>query len=141
VRVGRVPVSVAVLALVEAFLAFFALYIAVCVRFETPLSHIHQLEEQLGPLWPRALLFSLIVVISLWSVGLYPGHQRAQLSDVLVRVVAALVVASFAFAALFYLVPSLRLWRGVEALAVLAAGFGVVLSRLVFAWASRRRRP
>src|SRR5262249_13560963 len=47
--------------------------------------------------------------------------------------VAALVIASCAVAALFYLVPSLRLWRGVEALAVIGAGGGVVLSRLVFA--------
>jgi hypothetical protein len=31
------------------------------------------------------------------------------------------------------LVPSLRLWRGVEALAVLGAGCGGVLSRRVFA--------
>ena len=129
----HVPVSVAVLALVEAFLAFVALYFAVCVRFQTPFSHLQLLEAELGPIWPRALVFSLIVVISLMAFGLYSARQRAQLSGVLVRVVAALIVASCAVAALFYLVPSLKLWRGVEAIAVLTTGAGVVLSRLVFA--------
>jgi sugar transferase (PEP-CTERM system associated) len=128
----HVPVSVAVLALVEAFLALLALYIAVCIRFETPLSHLPLLETELGPLWPRAAMFSLIVVVSLMAFGLYSARQRAQLSGVLVRVAAALLIASCAVAAVFYLVPSLRLWRGVEALAVVTAGCGVVLSRLVF---------
>lgn len=134
----HVPVSVAVLALVEAFLAFIAMYFAVCVRFQTPLSHIQLLEAELGPLWPRALLFSLIVIVSLMAFGLYSARQRAQLSGVLVRVFAALVVASCAVAALFYLVPSLKLWRGVEAIAVLATCAGIVLSRLAFAWWSNR---
>jgi len=124
--------SVALLALVEGFIAFLALYIAVLVRFETPFSHIRLLEQQLGPLWPRALLFSLIVVLSLSAFGLYSARQR-QLSGVLVRVVVALIIASCGVAALFYLVPSLRLWRGVEALAVIAAGCGVMLSRLLLA--------
>ena len=34
---------------------------------------------------------------------------------------------------MFYLFPSLRLWRGVEALAVILAGCGIVGSRLLFA--------
>jgi hypothetical protein len=57
---------------------------------------------------------------------------------VLARIVAAVVITSCAVAALFYFVPSLRLWRGVEAIAVLAAGCGVVLSRMVFEAARKR---
>ena len=129
----HVPVSVAVLALAEAFLALLALYIAVCIRFETPFSRLPLLESELGPLWPRAVMFSLIVVISLMAFGLYSARQRAQLSGVRVRVAAALLIASCVVAALFYLVPSLQLWRGVEALAVITTACGVVLSRLIFA--------
>jgi len=127
-----VPVSIAVLALAEAAIAFVAVYAAVCVRFETPVSHLRLLEREIGLLSPRAVLFSLIVVICLLAFGLYSARQRAQLSGVLVRVVAALLVASAAVAALFYLLPSLRLWRGVEALAILITGCGIVISRLVF---------
>jgi sugar transferase (PEP-CTERM system associated) len=127
-----VPVSLGVLALIEGVLAFLALYWAVLTRFDTPLSHLWDLEGELGPLWPRGLLFSIIVVTCLLAFGLYSSRQRAQLSGIFVRLVAALIVASCAIAAVFYLVPSLRLWRGVAALAVIATGLGVVFSRLVF---------
>jgi sugar transferase (PEP-CTERM system associated) len=127
-----VPASIGVLALIEGALSFLALYAAVLTRFDTPLSHLRDLEGELGPLWPRALLFSIIVVICLLAFGLYSARQRAQLGGIFVRLVAALVVASGAIAALFYLAPSLRLWRGVAALAVIGAGGAVLASRLVF---------
>jgi sugar transferase (PEP-CTERM system associated) len=128
-----VPVSLAVLALIEACLAFLALYAAVLIRFETPIRHLPNLERELGPLWPRGLAFSLIVAICLLAFGLYSSRQRAQLGGIFVRLVAALTVASGAIAAVFYLIPSLHLWRGVAALAVFGTGCAVLISRLVFA--------
>jgi len=127
-----VPISIAVLALVEATIAFLAVYAAVCIRYRTPLSHLGLLELELGPLWPRAGSFALIVVLCMLAFGLYSARQRAQLSGVLVRVGAALLVATCALAAVFYLLPSLQLWRGVEALAVFMTGVGLLASRLVF---------
>jgi sugar transferase (PEP-CTERM system associated) len=128
-----VPVSLGVLALIEVGLACLALYAAVLIRFQTPLRHLPDLEQELGPLWPRALLFSVIVAICLLAFGLYSSRQRAQLGGIFVRLVAALVVASGALAAVFYLIPSLQLWRGVAALAVTGTGVAVLVSRLVFA--------
>jgi sugar transferase (PEP-CTERM system associated) len=127
-----VPVSIAVLAAVEALLAFCALYAAVLIRFDTPVRAIHELEKGIAPIWPRALVFSSIVVICLLAFGLYSGRQRAQLAGVFVRLVAALVVTSGGMAAVLYLIPSLHLWRGVPALAVILTGCAVLASRLVF---------
>jgi sugar transferase (PEP-CTERM system associated) len=128
-----VPASLGVLALIEAGLACLALYAAVLIRFQTPISHLPNLERELGPLWPRGLLFSVIVAICMLAFGLYSSRQRAQLGGIFVRLVAALVVASGAIAAVFYLIPELRLWRGVAALAVFGTGCLVLVSRLVFA--------
>src|SRR5579871_2845017 len=122
----NMPVSLGVLALAEALIAALSLYAAVCIRFETPVSHLPLLENELGALWPRALTYSVIVLVCLMAFGLYSARQRAQLSGVLVRVAAALLVATAVLAAIFYLVPQLKLWRGVEALAVLLTGCGVV---------------
>jgi sugar transferase (PEP-CTERM system associated) len=127
-----VPVSLMVLAAIEALLAFCALYAAALVRYETPVYALHKLEQEIGPLWPRALIFALIVLTSLLAFGLYSGRQRAQLPSVFLRLTAALVIASAAMAALFYVLPGLRLWRGVAALAVLIAGCAVLLSRVLF---------
>ena len=128
----NVPISIAVLAIAEAAIAFLAVYAAGLIRFEATPSHLGLLQRDIGVLWPRAGMFALIVVVCLMAFGLYSARQRAQLSGVLVRVSAALAVAACAVAAAFYLLPSMHLWRGVEALAVVIAGCGIVLSRIVF---------
>jgi sugar transferase (PEP-CTERM system associated) len=128
-----VPVSLGVLALIEALLAFLALYAAVLIRFETPLRHLRDVQQQQGVLWPRALVFSFIVIICLLAFGLYSSRLRAQLAGVFVRVVAALIMTSCAMAAVFYIFPTLHLWRGVAALAVTLTGCAVLGARMVFA--------
>ena len=124
--------SIAILALAEGGIGFLAVYAAAFIRYRTPITHLRLLQIELGPLWPRAGMFAVIVVLCLLAFGLYSARQRAQLSGVLVRLGAALLVATCALAAIFYLLPSLQLWRGVEALAVLITGFGILISRLVF---------
>ena len=129
-----VPSSLATLALIEASLSFLALYAAVFIRFEVGVRTLPLLErEQLGPLWPRGVAFSAIVMACLLAVGLYSSRQRVQLSGILARLMVALLVSSCAMVALFYVVPSLRLGRGVAALAVTLVLCGVVASRLIFA--------
>jgi sugar transferase (PEP-CTERM system associated) len=129
----NVPVPLGVLALAEAAVALLALYAAVLMRFATRIGHLPDLERKLGPLWPRALVFSLIVSVCLFAFGLYSSRQRAPLPGILVRLAMALVVASGALGAVFYLLPGLHLWRGVAALAVGLTGLAILLSRLVFA--------
>ncbi len=128
-----VPASLALLALIEAVLAFLALYAAASIRFDVGMSELPALEQQYGPLWPRGVAFSAIVVGCLLAFGLYNSRQRVQLSGILARVVVALVVSACATAALFYVVPSLHLGRGVAGLAVLLVLCGVMVSRLAFA--------
>jgi sugar transferase (PEP-CTERM system associated) len=128
-----IPTSLAVLALIEALLCFLAVYAAVCIRFGVGVSSLPMLAEEFGPLWPRGLAFSAIVVTSLLAFGLYNSRQRTQLSGLLARLLLALLVSSCVFAALFYIYPSRHLFRGVAALAVLLAVCGVLTSRLIFA--------
>jgi sugar transferase (PEP-CTERM system associated) len=128
-----IPASLAVLALIEALLSFLALYAAVCIRFGVGVSRLPQLGEEFGPLWPRGVALSIIVVTCLLAFGLYNSRQRAQLSGMLARLLLALLVSSFAVAALFYVFPSRYLFRGVAALAVTLAVVGILTSRVVFA--------
>jgi len=128
-----VPASLALLALIEAVLAFLALYAAASIRFDAGVHELPEVEQQYGPLWPRGVAFSVIVIGCLLAFGLYNSRQRVQLSGVMARVVVALVVSSCATAVLFYVVPSLHLGRGVAALALLLVTCGVMASRLVFA--------
>ena len=128
-----IPASVVMLALVEALLCFFALYGAVCIRFQVGVGGLPELVEQFGPLWPRGVAFSATVVTCLLAFGLYNSRQHTQLSGTLARLLLALLLSSCIFAALFYVFPSRHLFRGVAALAVILAVCGVLTSRLVFA--------
>src|ERR1700680_1633708 len=128
----NVPASIAVLALIEAGLAFFALYAAVLIRYDTPVRALRDLEREIAPIWPRAMVFSAIVVVCLLAFGLYSGRQRAQFTGLVVRLAAALVVSSAAIAAVFYAFPVLQLWRGIAAIAVVLTGCAVLASRIVF---------
>jgi sugar transferase (PEP-CTERM system associated) len=128
-----VPVPIAVLALVEGLLAFFALYAAVCLRFRSPINNLELLQSQIGPLWTRAVVLAVSVVLCLLAFGLYSGRQRASFAGIVLRVVAALIVACCALAALQYIIPRLHLWRGVTLIAVILTGCGVITARLVFA--------
>jgi sugar transferase (PEP-CTERM system associated) len=127
-----VPTSLAVLAIIEALLAFVALYAAVCIRFQIGLGGLHSLEQTFGPLWPRGAAFSLIVVTCLLAFGLYSSRQRAQLTGIFVRVAAALAVAACTIAAVFYVVKVLQVGRGITALAVTLTGGALLLSRVIF---------
>ena len=128
-----VPASLAALAVIEALLCFFAVYLAVCIRFQVGFRQLPELVDEFGPLWPRGIAFSATVVTSLLAFGLYNSRQRTQLSGTLARLLLALLVSSCVFAALFYVFPSRHLFRGVAALAVTLAVCGVLTSRMVFA--------
>jgi sugar transferase (PEP-CTERM system associated) len=128
-----IPASLAVLALIEALLCFFALYAAVLIRFQDGVSDLPARADEFGPLWPRGIALSVIVVTCLLAFGLYNSRQRTQLSGVLARLLLALAVSACVFAALFYAFPSRHLFRGVAGLAILLAVCGVLTSRMVFA--------
>jgi sugar transferase (PEP-CTERM system associated) len=127
-----IPTSLAVLAVIEALLCFLALYAAVMLRFQVGVKQLPELAGEFGPLWPRGVAFSIIVVTCLLAFGLYNTRQRTQLSGTLARLLLALLVSSCVFAALFYFFPSRHLFRGVAALTVVLAVCGVLTSRLVF---------
>src|SRR5215469_4537108 len=96
-----IPTSLAVLALIEALLCFLALYVAVCIRFQVGVRSLHNVAQEFGPLWPRGVAFSAIVVTCLLAFGMYNSRQRTQLSGILARLLLALLVSACAVAALF----------------------------------------
>jgi sugar transferase (PEP-CTERM system associated) len=120
--------STAVLTVVEGAIFFFALLAAAWLRFRSPFVDI---EETYGPLWPRALLFSAVMITSMLAFGLYSGRQRARVFGIFVRVIAAASACLAATVVFFYLIPNLYIGRGVLAFAVLGAVCGILVSRLI----------
>ncbi len=124
-----VQLSIAVLTVAEAALFFTVLIGAALVYFRVDLA---SLEFGSGALWPRALLFSAVMVVSLLAVGLYSSRQRARFSGILARVLVAVGAGVVVTAGLSYFFPSLRIDEGVLGYAGVGATVALLASRLAF---------
>jgi sugar transferase (PEP-CTERM system associated) len=127
-----VYLSIAILTVIEAVLMYGAVYGAAYARFHQDLGDLWHWEQLYGALWPRALLFTFIMVMSFLAFGLYSARQRAQFTGIVLRLAVALGTGLAATSALFYLIPYLWIGRGVVGLAAFGGLFGTIASRLVF---------
>jgi sugar transferase (PEP-CTERM system associated) len=125
----HVHVSIAVLAVVELAVCCVAFVLAAHVRFGGDLLGF---EGIYGPLWPRALVFGVVMMLCLLAFGLYSARQRARAFGIVVRVVAAMVAGIAVTAVVWYIVPALRVGRGVMLLATVGSIVAVALTRTVF---------
>jgi sugar transferase (PEP-CTERM system associated) len=116
-----IPAAIVVRAAIEIVLLFLVLYGAAMLRWRLDLASIERFE---GPLWPRALLFSVVMFACQLALGLHSTRQRARSEGILVRIVAAVGVGVAISGAFFYLVPDMWIGRGVVALA--GAGAGII---------------
>jgi sugar transferase (PEP-CTERM system associated) len=125
-----VHISIAVLAAVEAVIFLGSMLLA----FRLRLGQWHPVATDNAPaaLWLCAGVFGVANLVSALAFGLYSSRQRARTAGVFVRLVAAIAAAVVVTAAIFYVVPSLWLGRGVLALASIFALVGVGITRGTF---------
>jgi sugar transferase (PEP-CTERM system associated) len=121
--------SLAMLALVELVALSAAMIAAMVLRFQTGLP---QIAAQVGPLWPRVVLFASVMLASLIAFGLYSARQRAPAFGIAVRLAAAICAGTAVTAVSFYIVPNAWIGRGVMGYAGLVSFFGLIASRVVF---------
>jgi sugar transferase (PEP-CTERM system associated) len=124
----RLPLLVLVLAEVLAFSA--AMRAAIAIRLGTNSAAI---VAEMGPLWPRVLLFAAACFLSFLALGLYGMRQRTTVLDVALRIFIALLAALVLVATIFFLAPGIEIGRGVLAIATLLAALLTILLRLASA--------
>jgi sugar transferase (PEP-CTERM system associated) len=117
------------LTMIEAMWFFLAFIAAPILRLGLDFGSF---EEQVAEMWPRALLFSVVIVTSMLAFGLYSARQRARVGGMAVRIAIALGAGVSAIALLFYMLPGLWVGRGVLLTATVLALAGLAVSRLVF---------
>ena len=122
-------VPVVLLALIEAALFVFAPYQAAALRFGSAVSDN---VTPTGQLWPTAVLFSAVTVLSLFAMGLYTTRQRSTRTGMVLRIVAGVLNAAALSALLYYLVPNLEIGRGMLALTAGVAIAGSMIARMLF---------
>jgi sugar transferase (PEP-CTERM system associated) len=125
----HLPAALLFLVSLEAALFFLDLVGAGLARFNLDVSAAQRFQ---GVLWPRAMLFSAMMVTSLLAFGLYSARQRARGAGLLVRFTAAISAGVAGTAVFFFLVPDLWIGRGVLGLATIGAAVAVLGVRVGF---------
>lgn len=128
-----VYLSIAILTVIEAVVFYGSVYGAVLARFDADYGSMAHFRDLQGPLWTRALLFTVVMVTCLLAFGLYSARQRARFAGIFLRLSVALGTGLAATSTIFYLIPDLWIGRGVMALAALGGLCGTAASRVIFA--------
>ena len=80
---------------------------------------------------PQGLFYTLVMWSMMFAVGLYHARYFATMADVAVRLSVAIVLSLFVFSIVFYLWPSLIIWRSIMSPAIVIAFVAIVFSRLI----------
>ncbi len=123
----RVPFLL--LGLFEVLVLIAAVYVAAYIRFET---NAWQIDEYVGPLLPRALVFAAVMNLAMIAMGLYQARLREGMSGIMLRTAVSFLVGGIGLALLFYIIPSLYIGRGILALAAILAFFVIGTARPIF---------
>ncbi|MBV1880916.1 MAG: TIGR03013 family PEP-CTERM/XrtA system glycosyltransferase [Pseudomonadales bacterium] len=116
------------LGITEGMIFMLAIYIGAYLRFYSDLTEL----DLLGALFPRAIFFSAVILVSMTAMGVYQARLREGISGVMLRTAASFFLGSTALSMIFYLFPSLFIGRGVIALAALLSFFMVGALRWLF---------
>ena len=123
----RVPFLL--LALLEFCICIVAVFIAVYVRFDG--SQITEVSSISSPV-ATSVLFGLVMPITMMAMGLYQSRFRGGIIGVFLRSIIGFLCGAAILALLYYLIPPLKLGRGVFALAIIIAFFMVGTIRPMF---------
>ncbi len=119
--------SIVVLVVVE-FVLLFGLFMGSVALRERELSR----EELFAQFWPGGVLFCLGISVCLFAFGLYSARQRARLGGIVIRIIVSVAAGITVISLFFYLIPNMRIDRGIIAIATVATLAGVALVRLAF---------
>lgn len=114
---------------IEGALLAAAIYIGVYTRFGF---EIQSYEANVLPIWPKALVFAVVHLLTFACTGLYNKRLRDSLEGVVVRVFLSFVAGTLVMGLVFYLVPSLYLGRGIFLISAAVAFVFLLVTRLVF---------
>ncbi|HHI94734.1 MAG TPA: TIGR03013 family PEP-CTERM/XrtA system glycosyltransferase [Gammaproteobacteria bacterium] len=132
VRIFRqyIPIPFLILGLVEFLLLVSSVYAG--TKLWTLLGYSEITPMEVLPVWARALVFALVVLLAQMSMGLYQRRLRFGLAGMILRIGISLAVTAVALTLLYYIVPGLLLGRGVLAFSFLTAALLLVFTRFLF---------
>lgn len=84
------------------------------------------------PIWPKALLFSIVMILVMTAMGLYQHITEDDTTLVFTRILLSFLLGVVLLTFIYKMVPELFFGRNVFLLAVLSSFFGIISCRLVW---------
>ncbi|MEM7226380.1 MAG: TIGR03013 family XrtA/PEP-CTERM system glycosyltransferase [Pseudomonadota bacterium] len=116
------------LALVEAAILLLSAYIGISLRQAA----VSGAEAFASFHFPQPLLFGVVVLVIMFSLGLYNAQFASRMQDILIRLLVCLFVSFIIFSVTFYVIPLLEIWRSALGISMALAFAGIFLVRYVF---------
>ena len=117
---------------VEMVIFFVAVYLGVILRFYDWHSYqVYSIEGSLQSIFPRAIVFALVMFGVMTTMGLYQRDYREGPKTTFVRIVGSFFIGLLLMALVFYMAPKLILGRGAFGMAFFCAFIGIISSRFL----------
>ena len=121
------------LIVVEIVIFFLSVYLGILLRFYDWSSYqLYAIEGTLQSIYPRAIVFTLIMFTVMTTMGLYQRDYRESPKSTLVRVIGSFIIGLLFMTFVFYMLPTLILGRGAIGMAFVCAFVGISLNRFLF---------
>lgn len=113
IAITSIRLPLLLLAAVESGILYSSLYVAGLAC----LGSSDSCEQIAGPVAPRAVILTSVILTSLIAMGLYQFHQRFWFREAVLRVLVGLLLGCLAVACVFYLFPGVHVSRPVVSIA------------------------
>ena len=117
------------LAAIEAVIIYASLYLGAAIRFGGFANITHSLP---GSIWLRAVVLTVLIMISMYSMGLYELRLRTQAYGVVLRIAISCAVGAVLATVVYYAVPQLFMGRGAHFISAAVAFLLLSLWRFIF---------
>ena len=125
---SQVRTPLLLMAIVEMAILYSSVYVAALVVSGS----IADCTKLIGPIAPKAMLVSLVALVSFIAMGLYQFHQRLYFSEAVVRVLVGLTAACVGLALVFYAYPPILISRDIASVAIVYSLVLILLIRYFF---------
>jgi len=134
IRIGdqHIKTPYLMLALADAVVLYFTVYIGAYARFYTDAAPLAAAANNVGDLFPRAIIHSSVVIITLISMGLYQTQRQENIIFKLSRLSVGFIIAFIIFGLIFYIFPSIYMGRGVFLIASSLSFLFLILFHFIF---------
>ncbi len=122
-----IPISILLLVAGEFAILLAAITAALLIRYVVAANMTWETASFL----PEIALFTSVFGVILLALGLYQREFLHNLRAVFIRLATATVLALIVFSLIFYLFPTITIWRSALLIALMLASVGIATSRLV----------